>query len=63
MQPSGAFYSPDLHEFILPYDEVRKSDSPDELLLEFLESTYSAAADLGRWDRLALERVSDPRKA
>jgi len=63
VQPSGAFYNPDLREFLLPYDEVRKADSPDELLLEFLESTYGAAADLGGWDRSALERVGDPRSA
>ncbi len=61
MRPAGAFYSPDLREFLLPYDEVRQADSPDELLLEFLESTYGAAADFGRWDRSALERVGDPR--
>jgi hypothetical protein len=61
VRPAGAFYSPDLREFLLPYDEMRQADSPDELLLEFLESTYGAAADLGRWDRSALERVGDPR--
>jgi hypothetical protein len=54
--PAGAFYSPDLHEFILPYARVRESSSPDETLLEFLQSTYDAAATLGGWDRPALER-------
>jgi hypothetical protein len=54
--PAEAFYSPDLREFILPYDAVRQSASPDETLLAFLESTYAAAADLGGWDRAALER-------
>jgi hypothetical protein len=54
--PAGAFYSPDLHEFILPYARVRESSSPDETLLEFLQSTYEAAATLGGWDGAALER-------
>jgi hypothetical protein len=53
--PRGAFYSTDFREFILPYDRVRTSPSPDDVLLEFLQSTYAAAADLGRWDRAALE--------
>jgi hypothetical protein len=56
VRPDGAFYSPDFREFILPYDRVRESSTPDETLLEFLQSTYVAAADLGRWDRAALER-------
>jgi hypothetical protein len=53
--PAQAFYSTDLHEFILPYDVVRTSDDPDRTLLEFLQSTYVAAADLAKWDRAALE--------
>jgi hypothetical protein len=56
VQPEAAFYSTDLHEFILPYDAVRTSASPDETLLAFAQSTYDAAADLGGWDRRALER-------
>jgi hypothetical protein len=55
VKPSEAFYSPDLHEFILPYDAVRTAADPDRTLLAFLESTYVAAADLGTWDRSALE--------
>jgi hypothetical protein len=47
--PDGAFYSPDLREFILPYDVVRTSPDPDATLLDFLESTYTAAATHGRW--------------
>lgn len=54
--PAGAFYSPDFREFIFPYDRVRESPSPDETLLQFFQTTYEAAADLGRWDRAALER-------
>ena len=53
--PGEAFYSTDLHEFILPYNVVRTSADPDRVLLEFLQSTYVAAADLARWDRAALE--------
>jgi hypothetical protein len=53
--PAQAFYSPDLREFILPYDAVRMSDDPDRTLVEFLQSTYVVAADLARWDRAALE--------
>ena len=55
----GAFYSTDFGEFILPYDAVRASASPDDTLMEFLQSTYSAAADLAGWDRRALEGGSD----
>ena len=53
--PTQAFYTTDLHEFILPYDVVRTSADPDRVLLEFLQSTYEAAADLAKWDRTALE--------
>lgn len=56
VRPAQAFYSADMHEFILPYDAVRTSATPDDTLLEFLQSTYEAAADLARWDRTALER-------
>jgi hypothetical protein len=55
--PAQAFYSTDLGEFILPYDAVRLAPSPDDALLAFLESTYGAAARLGKWDRRALERA------
>jgi hypothetical protein len=54
--PSAGHYSRELGEFILPYDEVRQAAEPAGLLLDFLESTYAAAADLARWDRAALER-------
>jgi hypothetical protein len=58
VKPENAFYHPDLREFILPYDAVRESASPDATLLDFVQSTYDAAADLGRWERHALERPS-----
>jgi hypothetical protein len=56
VKPAGAFYSKELREFILPYDVVRQAGGPDNVLLEFLQSTYEAAANLGKWDRKALER-------
>jgi hypothetical protein len=61
--PSEAFYSTDLREFILSYDVVRESADPDETLLEFLQTTYEAAADLTKWDRRSLERDRDPKSA
>ena len=60
VKPSGAFYSTDLGEFLLPYDEVRKAKRPGEVLLDFLQSTYEAAATLAKWDRHALERDKLP---
>jgi hypothetical protein len=60
VKPGAAFYSPDLREFILPYDAVRQSDSPDDTLLEFLQTTYEAAANLAAWDRGSLERGRAP---
>jgi hypothetical protein len=50
------FYSTELSEFILPYDDVRKSDSPDKTVLDFMQSTYEAGARLANWDRAELER-------
>ena len=55
MQPDAAFFSEALGEFILPYDAVRTADDPDQALLEFLQSTYEAAANAAKWDREALE--------
>jgi hypothetical protein len=53
--PPGAFYDEKLREFVLPYRGVRTADSPDRLVLDFFQRTYEAAADLGKWDRPALE--------
>jgi hypothetical protein len=61
-QPDSAYYHPALREFILPYHAVHESAEPDETLLAFLQSTYEAAADLGKWDRTALE-TPQPRTA
>jgi len=60
VRPARAFYSQDFREFILPYDEVRLAASPDDTLLEFLQTTYEAAATLAAWDRAALERGGAP---
>jgi hypothetical protein len=57
VQPEAATYNAKMHEFILPYDAVRTGDSPDDVLLEFAQSTYDAASKLGKWDRTALEEV------
>ena len=56
--PEGAHYDGALREFVLPYETVRSAAAPDALLLEFLQSSYEAAANLGRWDRAALERAA-----
>ncbi|WJR77616.1 DUF5996 family protein [Bradyrhizobium sp. NP1] len=53
--PAGAHFDQKLGEFLLPYDVVRTSGEPESTLMAFLQSTYQAAADLGRWDRAALE--------
>jgi hypothetical protein len=56
VRPDPARFDPDLGEFVLPYEVVRRAEDPDGLLLEFLQSTYEAAATTARWDRAALER-------
>ena len=53
--PDAAFFSETLGEFVLPYDAVRTAAKPEAALMDFLQSTYAAAADLGKWDRAALE--------
>lgn len=54
--PSSAFYSPQMSEFFLVYDDIRCTDSPPQVLLDFLQSTYEAGAKLANWDRGVLER-------
>lgn len=54
--PAGARWDDDLGEFILPYESVRTATDPDATLLEFLQSTYDAAADAAGWDRDLVER-------
>jgi hypothetical protein len=57
IQPDAAYYHAELGEFILPYEAMRTSNDPEAALRVFVESTYAAAADLGKWDRRALERT------
>jgi hypothetical protein len=59
VKPASAFYSQQLHEFLLMYDDIRRSPSPRQDLLDFLQSTYEAGANLGKWDRKELERERD----
>jgi Family of unknown function (DUF5996) len=56
IHPTEAFYHPQLKEFILMYDDMRRSPWPKDTLLAFLQSTYDAGADLGKWNRAELER-------
>lgn len=53
--PRGAFWHEKMREFILPYDAVQSVAAPEQVLLEFFQTTYEAAANLGNWDRHALE--------
>jgi hypothetical protein len=55
VRPGEAFWSKELGEFILPYEAVRAAKEPERALLAFLQSTYEAAAELGKWDRPPLE--------
>jgi len=61
VRPEKAFYSP-LSEFLLMYDDVRQSTEPEKLLMEFLQSTYEAGANLGNWPRAELERATSSAK-
>jgi hypothetical protein len=63
VRPRDAFYSTDLREFVLAYDVVRQAASPDNTLLDFLQTTYDAAANLAKWDRASLERDRAPKSA
>ena len=58
--PKEAFYSPEFKQFIYRYEDMRVAPDPEAALGEFLQSTYEAAADLGKWDRAALERARRP---
>jgi hypothetical protein len=59
VRPATARYEAAFGEFVLPYEDMRQAPSPDQALYEFLQSTYEAAADLGKWDRGLLERGKD----
>jgi hypothetical protein len=56
VRPAEAFYNAQISEFLLPYDAVRTANDPAAVLLDFVQSTYEAAANLGNWKRAALER-------
>jgi len=56
IEPAGAHYDLQAKEFLLPYDAFRKASHPEDMLLRFFQSTYEAAAELGRWDRASLDR-------
>lgn len=55
VRPDAAYYHGELGQFILPYEAARRSDAPDQAVLDFFQSTYEAAATLAGWDRDALE--------
>jgi hypothetical protein len=56
VEPEGAYYHPEMNEFVLPYEAVRTSASPESAIATFVNSTYERAATLGGWDRTSLER-------
>ena len=56
VRPKAASYNTELKNFLLTYDDVRAAASPRDAVMEFFQSTYEAAANLGKWDRKALER-------
>jgi hypothetical protein len=60
VRPADAFFDDRLGEFLLPYDAVRTAANPDAATLAFLQSTYEAGANLGGWDRRALEPAELP---
>jgi hypothetical protein len=55
VEPATAYFEKSLGEFVLPYDAVRRSGDPETTLMAFLQTTYEAAAELGGWNRAALE--------
>jgi len=63
LRPDTAYYHTQLREFVLPYDEVRQAQSPDDMLMDFCQSTYEAAANLGNWDRAELESALAPNRS
>lgn len=62
-QPAAAGYDPNLHEFLLSYDDVRQAKYPASEILQFAQTTYEAGANLAGWDRAALERTPVARKS
>jgi hypothetical protein len=62
IRQAQTFYSPEMKEFFLLYDDVRKADSPEKALMDFCQTTYEAGADLAGWDRAALEKKKTRRE-
>ena len=58
VRPEKAFYHPTMKEFLLMYDDVRNAPSPRLALLDFMQSTYEAGANLAKWDRRELEKAA-----
>jgi len=58
VRPAAAYFHETLGGFYLPYDAVRTAENPERMLLDFCQDTYAAAAELGAWDRAALERTA-----
>lgn len=56
VEPKEAFYSEDMGEFFLKYEDVQKASNPEEMLYAFLQTTYEAAANTSKWDRESLEK-------
>lgn len=59
VRPEGAYFDTTLGEFILPYERVRQSSSPEQAILDFVQSTYEASASLAQWDRHLLELTEE----
>lgn len=57
ISPNDAYYSADMHEYLLPYEAVRRASDPDRMILDFFQSTYDACAELAHWNRAGLERA------
>jgi hypothetical protein len=57
VKPDQAYYTKELGEFLLLYDDVRNAPDPDAALMDFCQSTYEAGANLAKWDRASLERT------
>lgn len=55
IKPDAAFYKKEMGEFLLKYEDVRRAENPDRMILDFMQSTYEAGADLANWDRKNLE--------
>jgi hypothetical protein len=62
IEPDSAYYHLDMSEFILPYEEVRRSPAPDQMILDFFQNAYEVGATLAGWDRAALERPDPQRR-